>query len=159
MQHKPKIAICWLGGCGGCDEAIVDLNENILEVAAQAELVFWPVAMDYKYHHIEAMQNGEIALSIVNGNVRNSDHEEVLRLLRKKSRLLLAFGACACFGGTPGLANLADRETIYNWVYRDAPTVYNPAGCLPQAKTRVGEYELTLPELYDKVYPVNHMVR
>ena len=33
MADKPKVAIMWLGGCGGCDEAVVDLNENVLKVA------------------------------------------------------------------------------------------------------------------------------
>ena len=45
MSNKPKIAICWLGGCGGCDEAIVDLNEALLGVADAVDIVLWPVAL------------------------------------------------------------------------------------------------------------------
>jgi F420-non-reducing hydrogenase small subunit len=55
MAEKPKVAIYWLGGCGGCDEAIVDLNEAILHVANAVEIVLWPVAMDFKYSSIEKM--------------------------------------------------------------------------------------------------------
>jgi F420-non-reducing hydrogenase small subunit len=90
--------------------------------------------------------------------VRNSDHEEMARLLRKKSKLVLAFGACACFGGTAGLANFKTREDIFNWVYRDAPTVVNPETKFPQTETRINGKILTLPEFYDHVYTLNQII-
>ncbi len=155
---KPKIAICWLGSCGGCDEAVVDINEVLLRVAAAVDIILWPVAMDFKYHSVKGMKNGEIALSVVNGHVRNSEQEEIAKLLREKSQLVLAFGACACLGGTPGLANLATKEDIFNWVYRDAPTVVNPNGNYPQTISHVNGKELTLPEFYDRVYALNDII-
>ena len=93
---KPKVAICWLGSCGGCDEAVVDINEVIIGLANAVDLILWPVALDFKYDSLKTMKDGEIVLSIVNGHVRNSDHEEVAKLLRRKSQLILAFGSCAC---------------------------------------------------------------
>ena len=93
MADKPKVAIYWLGGCGGCDEAIVDLNEHLLEVAERIEIVLWPLAMDFKYSSIEAMKEREIAVSIISGSVRNSEHREMAKLLRSKSQLVVAFGA------------------------------------------------------------------
>ena len=158
MVAKPKVAICWLGGCGGCDEAIVDLNEAILQVTSAVDVIFWPVAMDFKYHHLEAIEDGEITLSIINGHIRNSEQEEVAKLLRKKSQLVLAFGACACFGGTPGLANFRTKEDIFNWVYRDAPTVVNPKGNYPQPKSQEDGKELTLPEFYEQVFALKQII-
>lgn len=158
MADKPKVAICWLGSCGGCDEAVVDINEAILDVAAAVDLVLWPVALDFKYHHAEAWKDGEVALGIINGHVRNSEQQEVARLLRKKCQLVLAFGACACLGGTPGLANFRSKEDIFNWVYRDAPTVVNPNGNYPQAKTQINGRVLTLPEFYDQVHALNQII-
>jgi len=158
MAKKPKVAITWLGSCGGCDEAVVDINEVLLGVANAVDLVLWPVALDFKYHHIEQMQDGEIALSIINGNVRNSEQEEIAKLLRKKSQLVLAFGACACFGGTPGMANFRSKEDIFNWVYRDAPTVVNPKNNVPQPKSQVNGKELTLPKFYEQVFALNQVI-
>ncbi|MCX5813938.1 MAG: oxidoreductase [Proteobacteria bacterium] len=158
MADKPKLAICWFGGCGGCDEAIVDLNEDILKVTNAFDLVLWPVALDFKYHHIEAMEDKEITLSIINGSVRNSEHEEIAHLLRKKSQLVLAFGACACFGGTPGMANMRSKEDIFQWVYEDAPTIVNPKHNVPQTVSNTTGYELTLPEFYGQVYPLNQII-
>jgi len=158
MVAKPKVAICWLGSCGGCDEAVVDLNEAILQVTSAVDVIFWPVALDFKYHHLEALEKGEIVLSIINGHIRNSEQEEVAKILREKSQLVLAFGACACFGGTPGMANFRSKEDIFNWVYRDAPTVVNPKGNYPQPKSQTNGKELTLPEFYEQVFALNQVI-
>ena len=159
MSNKPKVAICWLGGCGGCDEAIVDLNEALLGVADAVDIVLWPIALDFKYHHVRAMADGEITLSIINGNVRNSEQEEIAKLLRAKSQLVIGFGACACFGGTPGMANFRTKEDIFNWVYKDAPTVVNPQGNIPQAVSNVDGKELTLPEFYERVKTLKDVIK
>jgi F420-non-reducing hydrogenase small subunit len=158
MADKPKVAIYWLGACGGCDETIVDLNEAILDVVNAVDIVLWPVAMDFKYSSIRAMKKGEIALSIIHGAIRNSDHEEMAHLLREKSGLVLAFGSCACFGGTSGLANFRSKEDIFNWVYRDAPTVVNPRKNVPQPVTSVNGFQLTLPVFFDRVYTLNDYI-
>src|SRR4030042_3218814 len=158
MAAKPKVAILWVGGCGGCDETVVDINEAIIDVVGAVDLVLWPVALDFKYHHVAGMQDGEILLSIINGHVRNSDQEEKAKLLRQKSQLVLAFGACACFGGTPALANLRTKDDIFNWVYHEAPTIVNPQSNYPKAQSSVDSRELSLPEFYDQVYALNNIV-
>ncbi|HEX7363660.1 MAG TPA: oxidoreductase [Dehalococcoidia bacterium] len=155
---KPKVAICWLGGCGGCDEAVVDINEVLLSVAGAVDLVLWPVALDFKYDSIRAMKDGEIALSIINGNIRNSEQKEMAELLRAKSQIVLAFGACACFGGTPGLANLTTKQDIFDWVYKNSPTVVNPKGNVPKPNSRNNGNELTLPEIYEQVQALNGVI-
>lgn len=155
---KPKVAICWLGGCGGCDEAVVDINEVLLSVAGAVELVLWPVALDFKYDSIRAMKDGEIALSIINGNIRNSEQKEMAELLREKSQIVLAFGACACFGGTPGLANLTTKQDIFDWVYKNSPTVVNPKGNVPKTSSRTNGKDLTLPDIYEQVQALNGVI-
>jgi len=112
---KPKIAICWLGSCGGCDETVVDINEVLLRVAAAVDIVLWPVAMDFKYDSLKKIKNGGIVLGIVNGHVRNSEQEEIAKILREKSQLILAFGACACFGGTPSSFNTLLPLTVISF--------------------------------------------
>ncbi len=158
MAEKPKVAIYWLTACGGCDETIVDLNEAILQVADAVDIVLWPVAMDFKYKSIKEMKDQGIVLSIIHGSVRNSEQEEMAKLLRKKSQIVLAFGSCACFGGTPGLANFRSKQDIFNWVYRDAPTVVNPKGNFPQTETILDGHKLTLPEFYEQVYTLNQII-
>lgn len=138
-SDKPKAAIYRLMGCGGCDEAIVDLNEAILDVADKVDIVLWPMEVDSKYDALESLKEGEIALSIIHGAVCDPEHEKAARLLRAKSRLVLAFGACACFGGMAGLAGLhtgkgrlPSGEQVYP-LSRIIKVDYTLPGCPPPA--------------------------
>ena len=85
--EKPKIAFYWCSSCGGCEESIVDLAEDILKVVEAVDIVFWPVAIDIKKKDVEAMEDGSIAASFINGAIRLSEQEEMAKLLRKSSRV------------------------------------------------------------------------
>ena len=64
MPDKPKVAFYWCASCGGCEESVVDLAEDILGVVAAVDIVFWPVAMDFKRQDVEAMADGSILVSL-----------------------------------------------------------------------------------------------
>ena len=155
---KPKVALYWAGACGGCDVAILDTNEKILDIAAIADIVFWPIALDFKYHHVEAMEDKSVDLCLFNGAIRTSEHEKIARLLRAKSKVMVSFGACACFGGIPALGNFTNRAEILERVYKEAPSNANDNGTFPQTHTKVNEGELELPEFYDTVLTLAQVV-
>ena len=155
---KPKVAFYWCASCGGCEEAVIDLAENILKVVEAVDFVLWPVALDFKTKDVETIQDGEIAVSFINGAIRTEEQEKIAKLLRKKSGLIVAFGACAHIGGTPGLANFVNRNKIFDYVYHKSPSVHNPDKVIPQEKTVVKEGELTLPKFYDTVFTVDQVI-
>jgi len=155
---KLKLGLYWAASCGGCDVAVLDVNEKILDVAEMADIVFWPIALDFKYHHVEAMPDKDIDICLFNGAVRSSEQESIAKLLRAKSKTMVAFGSCACFGGIPALANFADRAEMMERAYIEAPSNDNPDKVLPQIKTQVAEGELELPELYDTVLTLAQVV-
>ncbi len=155
---KPKVAFYWCASCGGCEEAVVDLNEDILKVADAVDIVLWPVALDFKRKDIEALKDGEIAVSFINGAVRLEEQEEMVKLLRQKSGLVVAFGACAHLGGIPGLANFCSRETIFQFAYKDSPSTDNPKGITPQEKSVTDGHELELPAFYDTVKTLDQTI-
>jgi F420-non-reducing hydrogenase small subunit len=148
---KPKVAFYWCASCGGCEEAVVDLHEDILKVVDAVDIVLWPVALDFKRKDVEALADGEIAVSFINGAVRLSEQEEWVKLLRRKSGLIVAFGSCAYLGGIPGLGNVANRELIFRRKYTTVPTVDNPEEVLPMTAVTVDGYEVELPSFYDTV--------
>jgi F420-non-reducing hydrogenase small subunit len=157
--EKPKVAFYWCASCGGCEEAVIDLAEDILKVTAAVDIVFWPVAMDFKKTDVEAMEDGSIAVSFINGAVRNSEQEEMVNLLRRKSGLVVAFGSCSHLGGIPGLANFWNRKTIFNSSYHTSPSTDNPEGTIPQEKHIMEDgKELTLPRFYDTVYTLDQVI-
>src|SRR5512136_1283051 len=122
-ERKLQIALYWGAACGGCDVAVLDTNEFILDLAALADIRFWPIAVDGKYKDVEAMADGELDLALFDGAVRNSENEHVAKLLRRKSKVLVAFGSCAHMGGIPGLANLTSRDEILTTAYLSNPSI------------------------------------
>ena len=71
---KPKLALYWAASCGGCEIAVLDLHQRILQVAEAFDIVFWPVALDFKYDAVRAMDDLSIDLCLFNGSIRNSEN-------------------------------------------------------------------------------------
>lgn len=159
MTAKPKLAVYWAAGCGGCEVAVVNLHEKILALDAAFELIFCPCLLDTKKRDIEALADDEIAVTLFNGAIRTSENREMAELLRRKSQTLIAFGSCAAEGCIPGLANLSGRAEIFQTVYLDNPSLDNPAGTVPQPLSRVPEGELSLPVFYDRVATLAQVVK
>ncbi len=157
-MSKPKVAFYWCASCGGCEEAVVDLAEAILGVVGAVDIVLWPVALDFKLEDLRAHGPGEIAVAFINGSVRSSEHEMWVKILREKSQLVVAFGACAHLGGIPGLANCTTREEIFQNKYVRSVTVENPKGVLPQMETWVDAYCLELPETWNTVRCLDQVI-
>lgn len=158
MTQKPKLALYWASSCGGCEIAVLGLHEKILDVAAAFDIVFWPCVMDFKYADVEAMEDGEIDVCFFNGAIRNDENAHLAHLLRRKSKVLVAFGACAFGGSMPGLANFYDRDTMFNWIYMDSPTTINPDKVLPQKRYDTPEGELVLPGFWNTVKTLAQVV-
>jgi F420-non-reducing hydrogenase small subunit len=155
---KPKLAIYWLASCGGCDEALVDLGPALFDVADAVELVFWPAALDFKVRDLAALADGELAAALVNGAVRTDEQAHMARLIRRKAKVLVAFGACAHLGGIPGLANLCGSAEILRAKYLAPPFVDNPQQVVPRTDARLGSLALPLPGFWPQVHSLEQVV-
>jgi F420-non-reducing hydrogenase small subunit len=155
---KPKVAFYWCASCGGCEEAVVDLAEDILGVVEAVDIVLWPCAMDFKKADVEAMADKSIVATLLNGAIRTSEQEEWAHLLRRKSQYLIAYGACAQLGGIPGLANQFPREQLLRYVYEETPTMVNPEKTRPHLEFKNNGHSLTLPELRNVVRTLDQVV-
>ena len=157
-NKKLKIAFYWAASCGGCEIAVLDIDEKILDVADIADILFWPVAIDTKYNDVEAMEDNFIDVCFFNGAIRTEEQEQLAFLLRKKSKVLVAFGACSVHGGIPGLANIANRKEVFDVAYIDNPSTENKEKKVPRTKVKVKEGELSLPEFFDTVKSLDQTV-
>ncbi len=148
---KLKIALYWGASCGGCEIATLAIHEKILKLAEVADIVFWPVAMDFKYADVEKMADKSIDVCLFNGAIRNEENEHMAHVLRAKSKVMIAYGSCAYEGCIPGLSNFYNLQMTLDRVYIETPSTENPEKIFPQTKVKVPEGELELPELYDTV--------
>ncbi|MHC4571890.1 MAG: NADH-quinone oxidoreductase subunit B family protein [Planctomycetota bacterium] len=159
MSEKIKIAIAQGATCSGCDIAVLDLDVELLKLFEVADLTFAPLATDIKLKDVEAMEDGEITICLYHGAVRNSENEHIAKLLRKKSKIMVAYGVCAAFGGIPGLANVTSRKKILDTVYEDTATTVNPEHTRPQTHYVSPEnHELELPELFEDVKTLDDVI-
>ncbi len=156
-MSKPKFAMYWAASCGGCEIAVLNIHEKILDVDANFEVVFWPVAMDAKYKDVEAMEDGSILLTLFNGGIRNDENEHIAKLMRKKSQILVAFGSCACEGCIPGLANFSSTNQIFDTCYETVSTE-NPNHIRPQVEYAMPEGTITIPKFYPRLKTLDQVV-
>ncbi len=158
MAEKLKLAFYWAASCGGCEIAVADIHEHLLDVDQVADIVFWPCLMDFKYEDVANYPDKYIDVCFFNGAIRNSEAEHIAKLLRCKSKILVAFGTCSAYGGIPGLANFKSREEILYRAYEETPSTDNPDKVYPETEYEVDEGKLTLPEFYDRVYTLAQIV-
>jgi|Deesub1362B_J571_1020462.scaffolds.fasta_scaffold02097_4 F420-non-reducing hydrogenase small subunit len=158
-SQKVKTAFYWATSCGGCEEAILDVREKLFDVLDKIDILFWPVAVDTKYSDVEALEDKLLDAVFINGGISNIEQKEVVKLLRKKAKAVIAFGSCAHMGGIPGLRNLYSIEDGLERVYFTTPSTYNPERALPSEKSELpGGGEVTLPPLLPNVLPLEEVI-
>ena len=154
-----KFAYLLVSGCGGCDMTFIDLSDRLIDALEKIEIVFWaPTVADIKYKDLKGMKDKSIDFGFVAGAVRNKENEELVRVMREKCKILVAFGACASLGGIPGMANMHTKDEIFENAYIKSPSTENPNKTIPQPLSKEGEFELTLPEFLDYVKPIDAVV-
>jgi len=158
MSEKISIAVSWAAACGGCDVSLLDMEGELLDLLDIADVVYWPVAMDFKRAEFLARPAKSIDIGLFNGAIRTTEQEEDARAFREKCKVLVAYGSCAAFGGIPGLGNFASRKEILDTAYESTPSTVNEEGLRPSSASVVGGHELTLPELQESVRTLPQVV-
>ena len=116
----------WLNACSGCEISILNTGTALLDLLPELEFVHIPVLVDHKYFgqlgNESAMEIPEAVVGIVSGSVRNDEHKNVLEEMRKKTKILIALGSCAAYGGIPSHANMFNQADIFEKVFRGSPS-------------------------------------
>jgi len=80
------------------------------------------------------------------------------KLLRKKSGLVVAFGACAHIRRYSGPGKFFKPGHYFDYVLSEVPSLDNPNKIFPQEKNIVKEGELTLPKFYNTVFTLDQVI-
>ncbi len=120
------IAEEWLNSCSGCEIALLNIGDVLVDLLPKLEFVHIPVLIDKKYFgqtgEGKELEIPEAVVGIVTGSVRHSEHLEVLQKMRKSCQILVAMGTCATDGGIPALGNMYSLQEIKDFMYRESPT-------------------------------------
>jgi NAD-reducing hydrogenase small subunit len=139
MTDKARIATLWLDGCSGCHMSLLDIDERLLDIAPVIELVYSPV-VDAK----EFPEN--VDLTLVEGAIASDEDIEKMKLVRSRTKLLVALGDCAVTGNVPAMRNNFLLEDVLQRGYVDNATAN------PGAPTH------EVPKLEAKVIPLHELV-
>jgi len=143
VKMRPKVATVWLGGCSGCHMSFLDLDERLIDLAGKIELAYSPIADRKAFPE-------DVDVTLVEGAVVNEENLHFLRLVRERSRMLVAFGDCAVTGNVPAIRNsLPGAEAVLDRAYRD-PQLLNP---------RIPDEGGLVPRLLPRVMPLHHVVK
>jgi len=140
VRRKPRLATAWLGGCSGCHMSFLDLDERLVDLARMAEVCASPVT-DFK-------DFPEVDVTLIEGAIANEEHLEAARLIRRRSRIVVAFGDCAVTGNVTAMRNLFRLEDVLETAYRENATVVQgiPSG------------NGVVPKLLERVRPVHEVI-
>jgi NAD-reducing hydrogenase small subunit len=75
----------------------------------------------------------------------------VLREFRKHCDILISIGECAIMGDIPAMRNMVPLKECLEEAYLNGPSVYNPAGKIPD--------DVEIPLMLDRVYPCHEVVK
>jgi len=142
MSPKARVATAWMGGCSGCHMSFLDLDERLIELAAKMDLVYSPV--------IDVKQFPEnVDVTLVEGAVCNEEHLHQIKIIRERTKILIAFGDCAVAGNVTAMRNvLGSADEVLQRAYIENVTLK------PQLPIEPG----IVPALLPRVHPVHEIV-
>jgi coenzyme F420-reducing hydrogenase gamma subunit len=108
--RKPRLGVWKFASCDGCQLTLLDCEDELLAIAGALDIAYFPEATRGEIR-------GVYDLSLVEGSVTTAHDAERIRDIRKRSKKLVAIGACATAGGIQALRNFADVREYTSVVY------------------------------------------
>ncbi len=112
-MKKPRVGIFDFACCEGCQLQIANMGEAVLNVLGAVDVVVWREVMSEKW-------GKDLDVAIIEGSITNHHAAERLQEIRRKSKVMIAYGSCATIGGVNGMKNNFDLEDIGKYVYGDS---------------------------------------
>lgn len=122
-KEKIKAALYKFGACAGCQLQILKLDEHILDLL---KIVDFKYIVEYRSENID----DEYDIGFIEGAITCQEDIERLKFLKKRSKFLVALGACATYGGIIALKNWKNINDLLERVYENKEEV----GTLDTAK-------------------------
>jgi len=141
-MDRVRLATVWMGGCSGCHMSFLDLDEGLIALSQQADIVFSPIVDTKEYPE-------NVDVVFIEGAICNEDHLDIVRRIRERTKIVVAFGDCAVTGNVTALRNpLGGAEAVLRRAYVETADVK------PQIPAEPG----ILPPLLDRVRPVHEVI-
>ena len=108
--RRPTLAVFKFSSCDGCQLSLLDLEDELLALSSAVDVAYF----------LEAATNprgGSYDVAMVEGSIASADDVARIKQIRKRSRHLIAIGACATAGGIQALRNFGNLQEFASPVY------------------------------------------
>ncbi len=109
-SSKPKLAVYKFSSCDGCQLSLLNLEDELLELAGTVEVAYF---LEARRRELPPPYD----VGLVEGSISTPGEEERIFQIRRDCRTLITIGACATSGGIQALRNWADVEEFTRLVY------------------------------------------
>ncbi len=113
---EPKrlaVAVFDFTGCEGCELQLANKEETLVDFLNAVEVV--------RFREVSSSAGEDYDIALIDGAVTRHDEITRLKEIRKRAKVLVAIGSCACFGGVNKLKNAFDINMANKEVYGDLP--------------------------------------
>jgi sulfhydrogenase subunit delta len=97
-MSKPRLGIFSLTGCAGDQLQILNMEDDLLELASNFIIVDFQEGSSYS-------ESGPVDIALVEGSVSTEHDKKKLLEIRERSKIVVAFGSCAIDGCIQALRN------------------------------------------------------
>jgi len=107
---KPRLAVHKFASCDGCQLALLNAGEELLELSRLFEIV----------HFAEAgplAPEATVDIALIEGSISTPHDVERIAAIRSRSSFIMTIGACATSGGLQALRNSADVGAWSSAIY------------------------------------------
>ncbi len=134
MAAKPRVGIFDFTGCEGCELNHLNFEEQLLDILEHVDIVEWREAMDERAD--------ELDIAFVEGSLSTPDCITRINAIRRKSKILVAVGACAVQGGVNAMKNLQPIEAVREEVYGEDKYLFPTLPALPLSAVVKVDHEI-----------------
>ncbi|MBE3118662.1 MAG: oxidoreductase, partial [Candidatus Atribacteria bacterium] len=107
---KPKVAVYKFSSCDGCQLSILNLEDELLDLASAVEFAYFLEAT-------RTVKPGPYDVGIVEGSVTTPHEAARIKEVRTECKFLVSLGTCATAGGIQALRNFARADEYARTVY------------------------------------------
>ena len=118
-----KVAFMQLSSCWGCHQSLLNAHLGLLPILPALDIVYWPAVVDFKLESLVERPDGDVLVGFIEGVARTKKDTENVKLMRQKCAIVIALGACSCYGSVAGLANLFDEEELVKRKFTETESI------------------------------------
>jgi len=144
---KAKIGIFKLTGCSGCQMEILRMEDIFLKLIDIVDVSYWVM--------VKRENEMQWDISFVEGSVSTAEEKKEIEEIRKKSKILVAFGDCAIGGCIPSIKNFISSHS-FEGIEKFVDVDFTLKGCPPSRENIISLLINLLKDIKPRIkkYPV-----